>query len=117
MYFMLDMVRVGSILFNKILSTDIRRPKHDLSKKESVKIGGSVVRPVILVYIMSKIKFPRRNPRSIVQKRHDHPETLTVTIPKRIVKSWNLQAGQIVEFSTLVEGQEAFVKVKKVVSL
>jgi len=53
-------------------------------------------------------------PRSVVQKRHDHPDTLTVTIPKKIVKSWQLQAGQIVEFSTLVEGQDTFIKMKKV---
>lgn len=45
---------------------------------------------------------------------HDHPETLTVTIPKKIVHDWQLHAGQIVEFSTLVEGQGVFMKIKKV---
>ena len=59
---------------------------------------------------------PRYNayPGSIVQKRHDHPETPTVRIPKKIVQDWQLQGGQIVEFSTLVEGHDVFLKIKKV---
>jgi len=63
---------------------------------------------------MSKIKFPRQHPRSIVQKRHDHPSTLFITVPKRMVKEWDLQPGQIVEFRTLVEGQETFLKIGRV---
>ena len=50
----------------------------------------------------------------MVRKRHDRPTSLLVTIPKRAVKEWGLQAGQIVEFSTLIEGQETFLKLKKV---
>jgi hypothetical protein len=62
---------------------------------------------------MSKIKFVK-HPRSIVRKRHDHPSSLFLTIPKAIVKEWNLTAGHIVEFNTLVEGQDVFVKLRKV---
>jgi antidote-toxin recognition MazE-like antitoxin len=62
---------------------------------------------------MSKIKFVK-HPRSIVRKRHDHPSSLFVTIPKKIVKEWNLKAGQIVKFSTLAEGVDVFLKVRKV---
>lgn len=62
---------------------------------------------------MSKIKFVK-HPRSIVRKRHDHPASLFVTIPKKIVQDWQLQAGQIVEFSTLVDGQDSFLKLKKI---
>jgi antidote-toxin recognition MazE-like antitoxin len=62
---------------------------------------------------MSIIKFVK-HPRSIVRKRHDHPSSLFVTIPKKIVKEWNLKAGQIVEFSTLAEGVDVFLKVRKV---
>ncbi|HEY3094480.1 MAG TPA: hypothetical protein VGJ42_01850 [Nitrososphaera sp.] len=66
---------------------------------------------------MTKIKFPKKAPRSIVRKRHDHPTSLFVTIPKKIVKDWQLKAGQIIEFSTLVEGQDIFVKLRKVTEL
>jgi hypothetical protein len=62
---------------------------------------------------MSKIKFVK-NPRSIIRKRHDHPTSLFVTIPKNVVKEWELQTGQIVEFTTLAEGREVFLKVRKV---
>ena len=79
------------------------------------KMNLSGLQKAILVYIMSKIKFPRQHPRSIVQRRHDHPSSLFISIPRRMVKQWDLQPGQIVEFSTLVEGQDTFLKVKKVV--
>ena len=65
---------------------------------------------------MSKIKFVK-HPRSIVRKRQDHPSSLFVTIPKKIATDWQLQAGQIVEFSTMVEGQDISVKVRKVMGL
>ena len=40
--------------------------------------------------------------------------TLVVTIAKKLVKEWNLMVGQIVEIKTPVEGQDIFVKLKKV---
>ena len=82
---------------------------------DSSKITNFDLQKAILLYKMSKIKFPRQHPRSIVQRRHDHPSSLFISIPKRMVKQWDLQPGQIVEFSTLVEGQDTFLKVKKVV--
>jgi hypothetical protein len=39
---------------------------------------------------------------------------LLITIAKKLVKEWNLMVGQIVEISTPVEGQDIFVKLKKV---
>jgi len=68
---------------------------------------------VNFVLHMSKIKFVK-HPRSIVQKRQDHPSTLSVTIPKKIVNDWTLHVGQIVEFTVLVEGQDVFLKLAKV---
>jgi hypothetical protein len=62
---------------------------------------------------MGKIKFVK-HPRSIVRKRQDHPSSLFVTIPKKIVSEWGLSPGQLVEFSTLIEGQDIFLKVRKV---
>jgi hypothetical protein len=64
------------------------------------------------VNIMGKPRYKHSPPRAIVQKRE--PATLFVTLPKQIVKEWNVHSGQIVEFSTLVEGQETFLKVKKI---
>jgi hypothetical protein len=66
---------------------------------------------------MAKIKFPRQHPRSIVQKRHDHPSSLSVSIPKRIVQSTAWKAGDVLEFVSMREGtewQEQYVKVRKV---
>jgi hypothetical protein len=63
---------------------------------------------------MSKIKFPRQHPRSIVQKRHDLPSSLFITIPKRIVQKTAWQAGDIVEFVVMAEYEEQFIKVRKI---
>lgn len=62
---------------------------------------------------MSKIKFVRY-PRSIIRKRHDHPSSLFVTIPAKIVKQWSLNPGELVEFMVATEGSESFVKIRKV---
>ena len=53
-------------------------------------------------------------PSSIVQSRKDHPSTLSITMPKKVVKEWDLQSGQIVESRTMAEGQDVFLKVKKI---
>ncbi|HKZ61720.1 MAG TPA: AbrB/MazE/SpoVT family DNA-binding domain-containing protein [Nitrososphaera sp.] len=53
-------------------------------------------------------------PRSIIQSRKDHPSTLTVTVPKKIVQAMLLKQGDIVEFVTVTEGLESYCKVRKV---
>jgi hypothetical protein len=63
---------------------------------------------------MGKIKFPRQHPRSIVQKRQDHPSSLSVSIPKRVVQATAWKAGDILEFVFVTEGYESFVKVGKI---
>ncbi len=62
---------------------------------------------------MSKIKFAR-HPRSIIQSRKDHPSTLTVTIPAKIVKEMQLQAGGILQFVGVQDGTDAYIKVRPV---
>jgi hypothetical protein len=64
---------------------------------------------------MSKIKFVK-NPRSIVRKRQDHPSSLFVTVPEKIVKQWSLKPGDILEFVYAIEGTESYVKMKKVLA-
>src|SRR5438128_752637 len=110
MYFMLDMVRIGSILFNKILSTGIWGTKHHISGLKTVERACAGLQNAILVYIMSKIKFVK-HPRSIVRKRQDHPSSLFATVPAKIVEQWDLQAGQLVEFVLATEDEQQFVKV------
>jgi len=63
---------------------------------------------------MSKMKFPRQHPRSIIQKRYNHPTSLFVSVPKRIVNQWQLKAGNIVEFVFVTEGDLSFVRIKKI---
>jgi hypothetical protein len=65
---------------------------------------------------MPKIKFPRQHPRSIIQKRRDHPSSLFVSIPKRIVQKTAWQAGDILEFVVVVEDDQQLVKVRKLVA-
>jgi hypothetical protein len=63
---------------------------------------------------MTKIKFPRQHPRSIIQKRQDHPSSLFVSIPKRIVQKTACQAGDILEFVVVIEDEQQLIKVRKV---
>ncbi len=53
-------------------------------------------------------------PRSVVQKRSNHPSTLQTTVPKQIVSQWQLKPGEILEFVFVTEGFDSFVKVRKV---
>jgi len=53
-------------------------------------------------------------PRSIVQSRHDHPATLIVTIPKKIVQAMQLEQGELVEFVTVTEGESSYLKLSNV---
>jgi hypothetical protein len=63
---------------------------------------------------MGKPKF-KHHPRSVVQKRADHPDTLLMTLQKPIVNQWQLQAGDIIEQVFVTEGNEQCVKLRKVV--
>jgi hypothetical protein len=62
---------------------------------------------------MSKIKFVKY-PRSIVRRRLDHPSSLFVTIPKRIVSKWSIRPAEIVEFIYVNENEDIFIKVRKI---
>jgi hypothetical protein len=62
---------------------------------------------------MGKIKFAK-HPRSIVRKHQDHPSSLFVTVPAKIVKQWQLKSGEILEFIFATEDFESYVKIKKV---
>jgi hypothetical protein len=62
---------------------------------------------------MSKIKFAK-HPRSIIQRRRDHPSSLFVSIPKRTVQKTAWKAGDILEFVVMAEDEQQFVKVRKV---
>jgi hypothetical protein len=55
---------------------------------------------------MGKIKYVK-HPRSIVRKRQDHPSSLFVTVPAKIVKQWQLVPGQLFEFVPVNEGFES----------
>jgi hypothetical protein len=56
----------------------------------------------------------QKYPRAIVQSRPDPPSTLTVTIPKAIVRQMPLKAGEILEFMLVTEGYHSSAKIRKV---
>ncbi|AFU58649.1 hypothetical protein Ngar_c17160 [Candidatus Nitrososphaera gargensis Ga9.2] len=62
---------------------------------------------------MSKIKFAK-HPRSIVRKRQDHPSSLFVTIPVRIVKQWELKGGELVEFEYVKRNEKPVIEIRRV---
>ena len=53
-------------------------------------------------------------PRSKVQPRSDHPTTLIVTIPGKIVHAMRLQASDSIEWVWVTEGLQSYCKVVKV---
>lgn len=62
---------------------------------------------------MTIIKFVK-HPRSIVRKRQDYPSGLFVTVPKKIVNEWYLKPGHLIEFLFVVEGDNCYVKSRRV---
>ena len=63
---------------------------------------------------MTKIKFAKHHPRSIVRKRLDHASSLFATIPKPIVRDWELKPGDLLEYVLVRAGEDSVVKVRKV---
>ena len=65
-----------------------------------------------ILYYMTKPRY--RFPRSKIRSRPDGG-TLTASIPKEIVHSMRLQAGDSLEWIWITEGLESYCKVRKII--